>query len=148
MAHRQIVVTGASALCYINGTLIGRVSSFTMLSTTDFRSARGIDIPTVQEKIPTIFEVNFTIGLIRTMGDSGAQGTGMVVQPQDLSRVKYFTVLIIDRRTDLPLFKADYCVAKTEQWGLDARGRMIGTISCEGIVWSNEFSPSASSISS
>lgn len=140
MANRQVVVAGPHVLCYVNATLIGRVTSFSLNSKTGFRGIRGIDIPTVQEHAPTITEVAFQLGLLRTRGDGGAQGAGLVVQQPDISRAKYFTVLLVDRRTDMQIFKADFCVANDESWSLDARGRMVGTVSCEGVTWSNEVS--------
>lgn len=138
--HRPIVVAGAHVECYINGLLIGRVTSFRMNSATPHRSARGIDVMHVLEKIVTTTDISFSLGLIRTMGDGGAQGAGITTTPEDLSTKMYFTILLRDRRSDLPLFQADLCVATDESWELDARGRMVGSVTCEGITWANESS--------
>lgn len=136
--HRPIVISGAHVECYVNGRLVGRVTSFQMNSSTPYKSARGIDVMHTLEKIVTTTDISFSLGLVRTMGDGGAQGAGITSAPEDISLMKYFTVLLKERRTDLPVFKADLCVCTAENWSVDAKGRMTGSVSCEGITWSNE----------
>lgn len=132
------ITHGARLLCYINGTLLGRITSFEYSSNTNHRDARGLDVNYVIETIPTTISTVFTMTILRVIADGGAEGAGLVTQLADQVREKYFTILLVDRVTDLPVFQSDYCTCTSQSWSVAAKGVMIGRISCEAIYWNNE----------
>lgn len=138
MARPRIVVS-ARVLCFINGKLIGRVTSFSWNSLTPHKPARGMDVPYVLELMPTTVSVSFTMGLLRTIADGGAQGAGITVPQSVVSSQKYFTIVLVERNTDTTLFRADYCMAESEGWAIPAKGIMAGTVSGVGVLWTNDF---------
>jgi hypothetical protein len=78
------------------------------------------------------------MNVLRTIGDGGMQGVGLVAQQTDISREKYFSILLLERESDMPLFKADLCQTDSEQWTVTAKGLAAGQISGGGIIWGNE----------
>jgi hypothetical protein len=135
---RPKLMHGARVLCYINGKLFGVVTSFSWSSSTPRRKIHTIDIPHPVELATTTVDVTWNMGMLRILGDGGAQGAEIVAQQSDISREKYFSILLLERQTDLPLFKADLCVTESEQWSANAKGIVQGQISGSGILWSNE----------
>lgn len=132
-------VVAAHVLCYINGNLIGRVTGFTWAANNGHKEIREVDVPTVVEFAPTIIGISGTISLLRTVGDAGAQGAGLI-PPQDLiSREKYFTLTLVSRKNQETLFQATMCVATGESWGVAAKGVLAGTCVFVGQRWGNSL---------
>jgi hypothetical protein len=129
---------GARILCYVNGRLFGRITDFNWTSATPRKKIHTIDIPHPVELASTTADVTWTMTVIRTVGDGGAQGMGMTTTAPLLSREKYFTILLLDRGTDLTLFRADLCMTDSESWNVAAKSLIIGQIAGSGIVWLNE----------
>jgi hypothetical protein len=140
MAHRPKLVSAAKVLVYINGKLFGRVVSFQWNSITPRKKIHTIDIPYPVELAATITEVTWTMGVLRSIGDGGMQGAGVVADQALLSREKYFTILLVERTSNLTLFKADYCATDSESWQISAKSLMSGQVSGSGIIWTNEAS--------
>lgn len=131
-------VVGAHVLLYVNGQPFGRVVKFRWTSITPRKKSRVIDILFPVELIPLATEVGWEMQVIRTMADGGAQGAGLAVQQQHLSKEKYCTLLLVDRRTDTTLFKSDYNNADMESWEVTPKNLMLGSIAGSGIIWTNE----------
>jgi hypothetical protein len=137
MARPRILIA-ARVLCYINGRLVGRVTGFSYAGLTPHKEARGVDDPTVQEFMPTTIGVNGTITLLRTLGDGGAQGAGLTVPQNIVSKQKYFTLVLVERETDQTIFKATECVANSESWNIMAKQIVAGTVNFSGRIYTNE----------
>lgn len=131
-------LTGARIVCYINGKLYGRVSSFTWDSQTAHKPIYTIDAAEPFELAAGITKVGGTISVYRLIGDGGAQGAGIVPKYGDIPRGKYFSIMLIDRGTDLVLFQAKYCSLQTESWTVPQKGIITGSLHFEAIDWSNE----------
>lgn len=141
MANRPRLVTAAKVLVYVNGRLFGRCTSFSWSSDTPRKEIRTVDIPHPVELAPTTTGVRWNMGVLRTVGDGGIQGAGMIAtQQSDISREKYFTLLLVERSSNLVLFKADMCNTSSENWGINAKAIVSGQVSGSGIVWGNEAS--------
>jgi hypothetical protein len=138
MATRPKIVHGARVLVYVNGKLFGVCTSFSWSSVSPRKKIRTIDISHAVELAATTTDVTFTMGVLRTIGDGGGQGAGVIALQSEVSKEKYFSVLLLERQSDLPLFKADLCQTDAEQWSVTAKGLATGQISCSGIIWSNE----------
>lgn len=138
MAQRPVVISGARVLCYINGRLFGRVTSFAWTSLTPRKRIHTIDIPIPVELAATITEVTWQMGVLRTVSDGGMQGAGIVANQVDISKEKYFTIMLIERESDTTLFQADFCQSDQETWNVVSKSVMAGTVSGSGIIWSNE----------
>ncbi len=141
MSNRPSLVTGAKVLCYVNGKLFGRVSSFSWSSSTPRKKIRVVDIPHPVELAATTTEITWQMGVFRSVGDGGMQGAGMIAAQQTaVMREKYFTILLLERSSNLVLFKADFCNADSENWAINAKAIMVGNVAGSGIVWGNEAS--------
>lgn len=138
---RARVITGASILCYINGSRFGRVSGFSFRSMTPRKAIYGLDSIDPHELAPTVSRCTGSIRLYRTTGDGGAEGAGMSASFEDLPREKYFTIQLIDRGTDKVLFQAQYCSVVSQNWDMPAKGTITGSLEFEAITWSNEVRP-------
>ncbi len=138
MSHRPSVLSGARVLCYINGKLFGRVTSFSWSSSTPRKKIRCVDIATPVELAATTTEITWQMGVVRTMGDGGMQGAGIVANLTNVIKEKYFTILLIERLSQLPVFQADLCQTDSEQWSITPKGLMAGTVAGSSITWVNE----------
>lgn len=133
------LVSGARVLCYVNGRLLAGVSSFVWTSSSPRKKIRVVDLPIPVELAATTVDVTWQMTTFRQIGDGGAQGPGIVAANlTDIVREKYFSLLLIERATQLPLFQADYCNLDSENWSINAKMIMTGQLSGSGIVWVNE----------
>jgi hypothetical protein len=140
MANRPKLVVAAKVLVYINGKLFGRCSSFQWTSLTPRKKIRTIDIQWPVELAATTTDVTWSMAVLRTIGDGGMQGAGVVAPQNVLSKEKYFTLLLVERTSNLTLFKADMCAVDSEGWSVNAKSLMAGQVSGSGIIWVNEAS--------
>lgn len=132
-------IAGSRIFCYINGTPFAQVTGFSFTSTNDKKEIRGIDIQTALEFAPTTVSVKGNLKLIRTLGDGGAQSAGILASQVNASREKYFTILLVERSTDLPIFQCSLCSATSENWSVEsARGLLVGSIDFSGVLFTNE----------
>lgn len=135
---RPKLVVAAKVLVYINGRLFGRCTSFQWTSRTPRRKIHVIDIQHPVELGATTVDVDWSMGVLRVIGDGGLQGAGVVAQQTDLSREKYFSLALVERSTGATIFKADLCATDSESWSVVAKDRMLGQANGSGIVWVNE----------
>jgi hypothetical protein len=78
------------------------------------------------------------MGVLRTIGDGGLQGAGVVSQQSELSREMYFTIQLVERTSGLTLFRSDMNNTDSEQWSVTAKDLLLGNVSGSGISWVNE----------
>lgn len=138
MAHRPKLVVSAKVLVYINGKLYGKCTSFSWSSNTKHRAIHSIDIPHPVELAPGQTDVAWQMSILRVIGDGGAQGAGIVAAQSDFTREKYFTLMLVERSTNLTIFQADYCVCDNEAWSGVAKDLLRGQLAGAGIIWGNE----------
>ena len=79
------------------------------------------------------------IGLFRTVGDGGIEGSGFTANYEQLSREKYFSLALIERTSDTVIFRADYCSVISQDWDASERSILRGSLEFEALDWSNEF---------
>jgi hypothetical protein len=139
MASPSIMVS-AHVVCYINNKMLGVVTGFSWTSNTPRKEIRSIDIPVPVELASTTTSVSFSMSVLRATGDGGMQGSGVVVPQNLVSREKYFTILLVDRATDLPVFKADFCQTDSESWTVTPKSLLSGQVQGKGLIWNNEAS--------
>lgn len=134
-------ITGAHVICYVNGARFGRVTSVIWKSATPRKAIYGLDSVDPHELAPTTTRISFTVNLLRTIGDGGAEGAGMAANYEDLPREKYFTMQLVDRSTDTVLFQAQYCSVTMQSWSIPIKDKVTGVLEAEAITWSNEVKP-------
>lgn len=133
---------GAQTLVHINSRPFGRVAEISYKSSTPRRKVRCIDTLLTPELIPLAVEVSGSMTIYRLHGDGGVQAAGMIPTWEQLTRGKYFSILITDRLSDTTTFRADACEVIAESWQ-HGRGYIMGQIMFEGLAWSNETLPLA-----
>jgi hypothetical protein len=135
---RSSIITGARVVCYINSIAVGKVTGFHWESDTSRKAIYGLDSGEPYELAPTTTRIGGEIGLLRTEGDGGLEGLGVVAQFPNLPREEYFSITLLDRASDTVLFRADKCAVKSQKWGVSAKQVMSGSFSFEGLLWTNE----------
>ncbi len=136
------LMVGAHALCYINGRLYGRCAGVDVTSTTPHREVQPVDVLTPAELVPQAAKMAGSMSVFRIHGDGGVQATGMIPTWHDLTRGKYFSILIVDRFSDTTFFRADACSCVGETWRI-GRGHVMGQIAFKALTWNNETQASA-----
>lgn len=138
---QSVLVTGSKVVLYLNSKVFARVVSFQWHSATPKRPIYGVDNAQPYELAPTTTRCTGALTLLRTQADGGIQGAGMAGNVRDVTREKYFALMLVDLTTDTVLFRADRCTVTDESWQVAARGVMMGSVSFEVIDWGNEVDP-------
>lgn len=136
---RAKTIVSAGVTVYVNGAPFGRVTSFRFSSNTPREAIYGIDSLDPFELAPTRTRITGSIGLVRTVADGGAEGAGLTTNYEQLSREKYFSLMLVERISDTVIFRADYCSVVNQQWDIAAKEMVRGTIEFEALDWSNEM---------
>lgn len=132
------LLTGARVILYINGRPYAAVISFKWDSATPKKAIYGLDSGEPYELAPGQTKITGTITLLRTIGDGGAEGAGMVAEFSDVPREKYFTLALVERLTDTQIFRADQCSVTNQGWDIPSKGTVTGSLSFEALTWNNE----------
>ena len=138
---RARVISGASVFVYINGRPFGRIREFSFRSMTPRRAIYGIDSMSPYELAPSQTKITGSMSIYRTVGDGGAEGAGITASIEDLSRERYFSIMLIDRGTDMVLFQADSCSLNGQSWSVPSRGIITGSLEFEALTWNNDVKP-------
>jgi hypothetical protein len=142
---RSHLVTGAKVRLFINGKPFGRVTGFTWTSDTPKKAIYGVDSAQPYELAPTMTRCTGSLSVLKLGGDGGAEGAGVAAPYPDLSREKYFTLTLVEIRSDLILFRANRCSLVNQSWSVPVRGLVSGSFSFEAIEWDNEVSAKTNS---
>lgn len=132
------LITSARLLVYINGRLFGRCESFVINSVTPIKEIETIDLQFPSELAVTRCRVSWTMGVLRTIGDGGMQGAGIVAPQAVLSKQRYFTVQIVERQSGLTFFQSVLNMVDDESWSVVVKQIVRGSVSGRGILWTNE----------
>lgn len=139
MANQRILV-GAGVDVYINGKNWGTVNSFIWESSTPHEEQRGIDTTSPFEYAIGQTSVSGQVSLFKVQNNGGLEGLGVTGGYKDYLRERYFTLLLIEQKTQTILFKADRCCVQSQTWKVEAKAQVQGAFNFSGIEWVNEFS--------
>jgi hypothetical protein len=131
-------VTAARVLCYINGRLIGKVTTFRWNIETAKDEIRGVDSAFPFELAPGATRISGTLNLIKLVGDGGAEGLGMTAPEGHAITEQYFTLALVERLSDTTVFEAPFCSVTSQSWDAQSKGRVEGSISFRALTWNNE----------
>lgn len=140
MARSPILVAAQVGL-YVNGAPYGRVSDFVFGSDTTNRHIDAVDAMETFELAPTTVRISGAMSVYRLSQDGGVEGAGMIPPISELTRQKYFKLLLIDLTSGSVLFQANQCSVESQSWKVSAGQRITGSISWSAITWNNEVRP-------
>lgn len=132
------LITGAKVLLYVNGEPYGKVMRFSFSIETPRKSFYTIDDPSPAELGQTTTRVSGSIGVYRIHADGGAEGSGFVAPIPDLTKERYFSIVLLERTTDTVIFRADNCMLLSQSWDVPIRGFVTGALNFQALSWSNE----------
>ena len=138
---RSRLITGAQVVVYVNGSMLGRVASIGIMNSTPRKELHTIDTLEPMELMPQSVSGHGQMQIYRLHQDGGIQALGMAAVWEDVSREKYFSILVLDRATDTTLFRADKCSTISENWTFN-RGHIMGDVAFSFVRWSNGMQPS------
>lgn len=137
----SIVLAGNYAVCYINGRIVGQVTSFRWTKRASVRRLQGIDQLTASELVRGPVVVAGQLTLVAVRRDGGAEGLGLTAPGPDLTREQYVSLMLKDRSSDGVLFRADQCLVDSEGWEVAPKSLMTASLSFEGISVSGAVRP-------
>lgn len=141
MAIGGLILTGAHVVCYVNGRILGRVTSFHWTKQSTIKRVQGIDTLIPSELIRGPVFVNGQIGLLRTKRDGGAEGAGLTAPMENLNLEQYVSLMLIDRMTDTVVGQFDSCLIESDGWRVDPKGIVTGTLTFQSLKFANEVRP-------
>lgn len=136
MARSRLLV-GAQVVVYINAQLFGRVADMGWNETTPRREVHVVDYLPPWELIPTGITIHGTMTIYRMHRDGGLEAAGMKATWADLTKEKYFSIMVLDRVTDTVIFQANKCSVNSQSWHV-GRGYVMGNVAFTALDWSNE----------
>lgn len=136
-ASQQVV--GAGLLVVVNGSLLGTTTAFNWESITEKRAIYALDASEPYEIAPTITKVVGSISFMRPSLVGGLQAQGITVDFASQPKQKYTSIIVLDKRTGLPVFESDSAVIVRQRWGASARGVVEGSLSFEAVEWRDEY---------
>lgn len=128
---------------YINNHLLGECAGISTEIDSPRQELHTVDILQPAELTQMATRVSGSLQVYRIRRGGGAEAQGMIATFQDLTREKYFSILVLDRMTDTVVFRADNCSVTRQVWNVELRKLVMGTINFQSITWSNEVAPSA-----
>jgi hypothetical protein len=132
-------VVGAGLLVIVNGTLLGTTTSFSWESVTEKKAIYALDASEPYEMAPTTTRVTGAISFVRPSLVGGLEAQGITVSFADQPRQKYVNIIVLDKKTGLPVFETDSAVILRQRWSGSARGVMEGSLSFEAVDWRDEY---------
>ena len=135
------ILTGSRCLIYVNSVMFGRATSISTSRSTEHSPRYGLDSSEAFELVPTTSIESGTIGVIRLAGDGGAEGIGMSVPGPNMQIARYATLSIVDRSSDIEVYRADKVVAIGQSWSYPSKGLVVGQITFRAIRSINEVPP-------
>ena len=134
------LIAGMHIKCFINGVLLGLITTAQWSIGTEFREAREIDSNVVKEQVPGAFSVRGAFGILRGRSSGGLEGAGLVASGQDMLLQKLMTIELHDRITEEVIFRATGCQVLNQTWGISPKQLVTGQFTWSGITFSNESS--------
>lgn len=135
---QSLVIAHPHIKCYINGQLLGYVTSVAWQQMLGHKDARGIDIPTVQEFIPTTYGVRGTFGVYRARSGGGLEGAAIAPFSDQLPMEKYITIELIDRVSGNTIARFVNAVVDGQSWQANPKGLLEGSFSFRAAAFGNE----------
>jgi len=132
------LTVGAHILCFINGSFFGHVTQISWESVTPHNAKAGLDSLIPYELIPVQAVVSGKISVLKQGRDGGLEGRGITAPFRHLAQERYFSILIVDRKTGQRLHRADHCKVTDQSWSYAAKDRVHGSFGFRGISWEGE----------
>jgi hypothetical protein len=124
---------------YINNKFVGEATGFTWQAEQRKKAIYAIDSTEPFEFAPSSTTVKGRISLLRPEGVASMEGYGITTSFRNHSNHKYVSIMLFDRKTFLPVFLADRAVIQSQNWSVESRGMMRGSIDFEAFDWKNEI---------
>jgi hypothetical protein len=135
---QSTLLQGAGVIVQINGTTWGVVTGVQLNLQDGHKTIQGIDTLQTFEIAPTNISISGTVSLLRTLGDGGLEGRGLLPGHSNVIYEKYFTIRLVERATSKLLFQADECIVESQQWSYNARSLVQGTFTFTGLSWRSQ----------
>ena len=132
------LISSAKIVCYVNGGVYGKATSFQWSVGTTKRPIMGLDSGEPYEFAPGPTKVTGQVGVLRLSKDGGLEGAGITVPLEELTREKYFSLTLVDRSNNTIIFRAEKCTVQSQSWTVTPRSFVIGSFDFEAINWANE----------
>lgn len=131
------VISSPHLRVFINGSVYGKVRSFSYSVDRSVRAIRGVDELLPAELAEGPVSVQGTMDVFRLLYDGGLEGS-MIALPHKVPLEKYVSIQLIDRRSDVPIFQTDK--ARVIRYNYTVRLREITGLSLqfEAIGYTNE----------
>lgn len=132
------LIVGAHTYCMINSVKIANVAGMNYEISSPKKELRGIDILEPIELIPMGVSFSGSMMLYRLHRDGGAEALGIIPTWNQMTKGKYFSIIIKDRATDTILLQASKCEVQKQSWRVEPKSHVMGTIQFSGIKYNNE----------
>jgi hypothetical protein len=138
---RSVLLTAAQVAVFVNGNMYGRISNFSYSVETPRKKIHCVDSPIPFELATGVSSVSGTMGVWRMSQDGAAEGPGLVAPLDELTRERYFSLVLVDLTTATIIFQADFCSVESQTWSVSVKNLINGTIHFSALTYRNEVRP-------
>ena len=135
------IVTGAKVIVYVNGSPLGRVTSFSYNVSTIKSEIRGVDSIIPFELAPQAVITSGQMTVIGFLSDSGAEGLGLSTPIPNLPAARYFDLKLFEIPTGNIIFASSQTALDNQSWSYNAKGVVMGGFSFKCIDYGNLMQP-------
>ena len=139
MANSNLV-TSAHAVCYINSVAFARCCGLSYNCLSPKREIHVIDLLQPVELVPTSLSVHGVIQVYKLHNDGGLEAAGLLATWDNLTKEKYFSLMVLDRFSNAILVQVDNCCLTEQSWNIRPKEYILGTASWSGVNYSNDAS--------
>jgi hypothetical protein len=132
------LVVSANLVLYINGMPYAYVQDYVATIISPQKTLRGIDYLPGIEMAPMPVEYQVSATLYRKKGSGGLEGQGFLPQWNKATRGKYFSSIIMDRRTQEILFESQRNLVTSQTWRVQPKSILMGSVQWTGLGYKND----------
>jgi hypothetical protein len=131
------LIVGAHAILYINGTPYAYVAELDPVINSPQKLLNGIDYLPPLDAAPGLLTYNVTAHIYRRKQGRGLEGDGLLPRWDQATKGKYFSAVVVDRRTQEILFQSHKNLIISQSWRL-GKAIIIGQINWVGLDYTND----------
>ncbi len=139
MSQAPAVAAGRTYL-EVDGRVVAQAVAFSCSMDPGLYEEYGLDDVEPAELGYTVVRIRGSIGLVRRVGDGGADGLGLGAPSDLLTRKKYSSMSLVDVGLKRPVFSWEGAILfGNESWQMVAKGQMAGAVTFTATSkWLNE----------
>lgn len=131
-------ILGAELKVIINNNIFADCTGISWTIESGRESVRGLDSNLPFEVAEGGATIRGRMDLVRLRRSGGVEGQGLTALPFNFALEKYISIRVIEKQTSSTVFASDKALVVNQNWQIQARGMMRGSLQFESLDYINE----------